>query len=174
MNKTLSALIIGILIGVIGIIFIYLYITHQQDSSLSTVDDCLKLGSNYRTDLCLEKLNQENAVPTPSPAFFPIDELELKYREMKKDSNYVNNPTLNMTIANNSDSLTVKNIILKVTFYREKQEGCDGTPDDTQYIQVNEILYPRDVKTTSGTVTTAFDTSRGFNYCVQITNAYLL
>ena len=108
-NKFQNIILIGILIAIIfaG------YQLFLSNSSPSTKMDCLKLGSDTRAKACLELL----ASPS-SKNNFPIEQLNLENIE-----SYGDPVTRIRGTVHNNYNLLVKNVKLKVDFYKGDEQN---------------------------------------------------
>jgi len=158
-----------LLIGVLGLgIYKYFF------STPTTRMDCLKLGSNLRTELCLAELEKNE--PTPTITLFPESELlllSIQDQKMTGNTTYQPNPIFEATLVNKS-ILNTQNVVLRFKFYKPgKNVTCDQIPADTQYIDTELFIAAGDSKRIKQVVQTPFDTSRAFTWCVDIYAAQL-
>lgn len=135
-----------------------------------TKEDCLKLGSNYRTAECMNLINSATPVPTSEP--FDVSEIQISNRDMSGNTYYSSNPTYTATLKNNGD-IPAYDIYMKFKFFNNGTDAnCDyGDPEDTQYIKVSNVIMSQDSQKIKVVIPTNFDTSGRFVYCDSIYSA---
>ncbi len=156
-----------VIIGIFCFLLLAL-ITYKLSYAPLIAQDCLRLGSNYRTAQCLELIGQ----PTPTPVYFTDSNLlTLTNTSMTGNTYYEPNPTLVGELHNGSDRIA-KNVMAKVTFYNSNRGvTCDEPADDTEYVMISSIINGGDTQTIKTLVRTNFDTMDAFRWCVSIVGA---
>jgi hypothetical protein len=135
-----------------------------------TRDECFRLGSNERTNLCLLEISQKEEANKPPPDTFPIYKLIVSDTKMTGNSYYNNNPVYEASIKN-TDTAPAGPIYMRVRFYPYNTKECNNSPSDTTYVKVSDLIQGGDTQRVKTTVFTNFDTSGAFTWCADISSA---
>jgi hypothetical protein len=119
------------------VIVIFFWALANYNKRTLTADECLRLDTNLKTQICLDKLK-----PSPIPDTYATQEIlsQVSLSETKR----VGNNDIFWGILKNNSKLTITNIVLKANFSRDK--NCKDIID-TQYIALDVVLFPGDIKT---------------------------
>ncbi len=99
-----------------------------------------------------------------------LNKLTLNGGNMTGNSYYEPNPTYEVTL-HNSGSITAKNVIIKINFYKPNDTSISAVPQDTIYLKAAEILLPGDSSHINSIIETSFNTSGRFRWYAEVVSA---
>lgn len=146
------------LIIIVSIFFFFIFIIILLDSYESSSGSTNKIDNSSQNNSNKYFSNVE------------INNLHLNGGNMTGNSYYEPNPTYEVTL-HNSGSITARNIIIKINFYKPDDTNVGAVPQDTQYLKAAEILLPGDSAHINSIITTTFNTSGRFRWYAEVVSA---
>lgn len=145
---------------------------NQNQTRNLTIEDCVKLGSNERAELCLQEVEKQAKIERAQyPNLSNISLVTTESVSMTGNTYYVPNPTIHATIRNNAP-IRIFDPTLKITFVKDQSRCEDGdNVIDTQYVTFYSIINAGDTLRVESVVPTNADTSGVFQACYFVVSA---